>query len=107
MEESGADEDGSLVLIDRLDNYYDEASENPVDECDPNSPFIGKTPEKCYQLLLKLREDTESEIMIYQFAIIDERSAKDDTILLVCYQCDENRGIWLPSGLPSRLRQRR
>lgn len=90
LEESGADEDKSLVFVDCLDNYYDEASEIPVDECDPNSPFVGKTPEDCYRLLIKLRKDTESEIMIYQFAIMDERSAQDDTVLLVCYRCDEN-----------------
>ena len=90
LEESGADEDGSLVFVDCLDNYYDEASEIPVDDCDPSSPFIGKTPDECYRLLIKLRKDTESEIMIYQFAIMDERSAQDDTVLLVCYECDEN-----------------
>jgi hypothetical protein len=29
--------------------------------------------------------------MIYQCAIMNERSAQVDTVLLVCYQCDENR----------------
>lgn len=61
-----------------------------MDDCDPDSPFIGKTPDECYRLLIKLKEDTESEIQIYQFAIMDERSAQDDTVLLVCAQCDEN-----------------
>lgn len=90
LEESGADEDKSLVYVDCLDNYYDEASEIPVDDCDPDSPFIGKTPEECYRLLVKLCEDTESVIQTYQFAIMDERSAQDDTVLLVCYRCDAN-----------------
>lgn len=90
LEESGADERGSFVFVDCLDNYYDKASEIMVDDCDPSSPFIGKTPDECYQLLKKLREDTESKIMIYQFAIMDERLARDDTVLLVCYECDEN-----------------
>lgn len=84
LEESGADEDESLVFVDCLDNYYDEASEIPVDNCDQSSAFIGKTPDECYRLLIKLREDTESEMMIYQFAIMDQRSAQDDTVLLVC-----------------------
>lgn len=89
LQESGSEQDRSFVFVDCLDNYYDEASEVPTQsECDPESPFIGKTPEECYQLLEKLREDTESEISTYQFAIMDERSERDGTVLLVCYQCD-------------------
>lgn len=85
IEENDVDEDKwNLVFVDSIDDYYDEASEAPVeDDSNPDSPFIGKAPQECHQLLLKLVEDTESEIIPEYFAILDERSAKDDTVLLV------------------------
>ncbi|PKY06705.1 hypothetical protein P168DRAFT_288619 [Aspergillus campestris IBT 28561] len=74
-----------LVFVDSIDNYYDEPSRAPIEnDSNPNSPFIGKTPQECHQLLLKLVENTESEIMPSYFAILDERSTRDDTVLLVC-----------------------
>lgn len=85
IEENGLDEDlWSFVFVDSIDDYYDEISEAPWEvESDPNSPFIGKTPQECHQLLLKLREDTESEIITDFFIIMDKRSTQDDTVLLV------------------------
>jgi hypothetical protein len=90
IEYNGVDEDNwTFVFVDSIDDYYDKASETPIEDgSDPNSPFIGKTPQECHQLLLKLREDTESEIMTNFFAIMDERSIQDDTVLLVCAQRD-------------------
>jgi hypothetical protein len=90
IEDNGVDEDNwTFVFVDSIDDYYDKASETPIEDgSDPNSPFIGKTPQECHQLLLKLREDTESEIMTNFFAIMDERSIQDDTVLLVCAQRD-------------------
>ena len=84
-EQKGVTEDEwNLVFVDTIEDYYDEAAEAPVEEeGSPNSPFTGKTPQECYQLL-KLIEDTESEIVPYYFAIMDERSTQDDTVLLVC-----------------------
>jgi hypothetical protein len=84
------DEDNwHFVFVDSIEDYYDEPSEAPIEHgSNPNSPFIGKTPQECYQLLLKLREDTESEIIPYMFAIIDERSIQDDTVLLVRVESD-------------------
>ena len=99
IEQNGVDEDEwNLVFVDSIDNYYDEASETPVDnESSPNSPFIGKTPQECHQLLLKLLEDTKSEIMTDYFAIMDERS-KDNTVLLVCAERDlENEVLAWPT----------
>lgn len=73
-----------MVFIDRTDIYYDSVSLAPCeDDIDPSSPFIHKTPEECYDLLVQLREDTESEIITNYFAIMDERSAQDNTVLLV------------------------
>lgn len=90
IEQKGVDEDyWNLVLVDSIDDYYDEATESPVEEGgSPDSPFIGKTPQECYELLEKLVEDTESEIVTPYFAIMDERSTQDDTVLLVCAEMD-------------------
>jgi hypothetical protein len=79
------DEDNwNFVFVDSIEDYYDEPSEAPIEHgSNPNSPFIGKTPQECYQLLLKLREDTESEIIPYMFAIIDERSIQDVAVRTV------------------------
>lgn len=84
IEKNGVDEDEwNMVFVDCLDNYYDEVSEAPWEyDSDPDSPFINKTPEECHQLLVKLREDTESEIITDFFVIMDERSAQDNTVLL-------------------------
>ncbi|KAJ6002743.1 hypothetical protein N7451_005290 [Penicillium sp. IBT 35674x] len=86
IEKSDIDEDQwNLAFVDSIDDYYDEAAESPLeDESSSDSPFIGKTPQECHQLLSKLVEDTESEIMTEYFAIMDGRSTKDDTALLVC-----------------------
>jgi hypothetical protein len=90
-----------IVLVDSIDDYYDKPSEVPAEDgSDPNSPYIGKTPQECHQLLLKLREDTESEIFTEFFAIIDQRSTQDNTVLLVCVQRDsdgENEVLALPT----------
>ena len=95
IEENDIDEDQwNLVFVDSIDDYYDEASEAPVkDESSPDSPFIRKTPQECHQLLSKLVEDTESEIMTEYFAIMDERSTKDDTVLLVCAERDDEEEV--------------
>lgn len=75
--------------MDSIDDYYDEPSEVAgEDGSSPNSPFIGKTPQECHQLLWKLRENTESEIFTDFFAIMDERSTQDNTVLLVCAERD-------------------
>ena len=100
IEQNDVDEDKwNLVFVDSIDDYYNEASEAPIeDESSPNSPFIGKTPQECHQLLLKLLEDTESEIMTDYFAIMDKRSTQNDTVLLVCAERDlENEVLEWPT----------
>lgn len=102
IEESDIDEDAwSCVFVDSIELYYDEASEPPREvDSNPNSPFIGKTPEECHQLLLQLREETESEIMTDIFAIMDQRSTRDDTVLLVCAERElggENEVLAMPT----------
>jgi hypothetical protein len=95
IEENDIEKDHwNLVFVDSIDDYYDEASEAPVEnESNPDSPFIGKTPQECHQLLSKLVEDTESEIMTEYFAIMDERSKKDDSVLLVCAERDDEAEV--------------
>ncbi|KAH0370211.1 hypothetical protein KCU65_g2635, partial [Aureobasidium melanogenum] len=85
IEDNDIDEDNwDFVFVDSIDKYYDEPSFAPVEgPSNPNSPFIGKTPEECHKLLLKLCEDTESELLHMYFMVMDERSIQDDTVLLV------------------------
>lgn len=100
IEQKGVDEDEwNLVFVDSIDDYYDEASEALIeDDSSPDSPFIGQTPQECHQLLLKLLEDTGSEIMTDYFAIMDDRSTQDDTVLLVCAERDlENEVLAWPT----------
>lgn len=103
IEENGVDEDEwNFVSVDSIYDYYKEASETPMEVgSDPSSPFIGKTPQECHPLLLKLREDTESEVMTDFFAIMDKRSTQDDTVLLVCAERNlggENEVLALPTA---------
>lgn len=71
--------------MDSIDDYYDDEPSSTPTEADSasDSPFIGQTPQECHRLLVKLRDDTESEIMPDFFAILDERSTQDNTVLLV------------------------
>ncbi|KAF2159720.1 hypothetical protein M409DRAFT_29880 [Zasmidium cellare ATCC 36951] len=72
-----------FVFVDSLTEEYDEPSEAPVTNASsPNSPFIGKSTHECYELLQQLLEDTGSDIDYDCFAIMDERSIRDDTLLL-------------------------
>ena len=104
--ESVDEDDYELAFVDSINDYYRETTarekaEEPIAfDTDPNSPFIEKTPEECHQLLLKLKADTESEIFTEYFAIVDERSLKDDTILLCCVSRDpggENEVLAVPT----------
>jgi hypothetical protein len=88
-------EDWAMVFVDTIDDYYSEIARVPTEEdSSPDSPFIGKSPEECFQLLVKLREDTESEIMPDFFIIMDERSTTDDTVLLVYIYLKEDYETW-------------
>ncbi|KAF1825215.1 uncharacterized protein K489DRAFT_151523 [Dissoconium aciculare CBS 342.82] len=73
-----------IVFVDIIDDYYSGTSEVSADEdINLESPFIGKSPEECYELLLELHDDTESDIEPSLSVIMDERSTQDDTGLLV------------------------
>jgi len=78
------EEDWNFMFVDNISQYYSTPSTVPVTApSDPCSPFISKTPEECARLLLELREDTKSEIIPHHFMMMDERSQRDDMVLLV------------------------
>jgi len=58
-----------------------------------DSPFIGKTPEECFQLLRQLCYQTKSDVDYSLFVVMDEESITDDTVLLVQVDNDESPEI--------------
>ncbi|CAD0096260.1 unnamed protein product, partial [Aureobasidium vineae] len=84
------EETWDFVFVDNINHCYDQPSAVPVKtHSNPESPFVSKTPYECSQLLLKLREDTKSNIIPHYFMIMDQRSLQDDTVLLVTAGIDE------------------
>jgi hypothetical protein len=78
-----------FVFIDSLTEIYTDETEigDMEDEqnrtvTSPDSPFKGKSPAECHQLLCQLRRNG-SDIDFCSFIIMDERSLADDTVLLV------------------------
>ncbi|PSK53874.1 GTP-binding protein rho4 [Elsinoe australis] len=74
----------SFVIVDSLTGSYMEEMEPGGDESTSStSPFKGKSPYECSQLLKQLRRDTGSDIDYNSFIIMDERTLRDNTILIV------------------------
>ena len=78
-----------FVFVDSLTQIYTDETEigDMEDEqhrtiTSPESPFKGKPPAECHQLLRQLRRN-ESDIDYCSFVVMDERSLTDDTVLLV------------------------
>jgi hypothetical protein len=78
-----------FVFVDSLTEVYTDETEigDMEDEqirtiTSPDSPFKGKPPAECHQLLRQLRRN-ESDIDYCSFVVMDERSLTDDTVLLV------------------------
>ncbi|KEQ90377.1 hypothetical protein AUEXF2481DRAFT_33998 [Aureobasidium subglaciale EXF-2481] len=85
LEDSGIaeDDDYPFGFIDSINQYY-KPSELPIEtDSNPNSPFINKSPRGCSELLLELCNDTKSEIIPYFINIMDGRTMRNDTVLLV------------------------
>lgn len=73
-----------FVIVDSLTKSYTEEMEPGDNEpTSGSSPFIGKTPYECAQLLKQLRRDTDSDIDFTSFIIMDDRTLQDSTILIV------------------------
>jgi hypothetical protein len=86
LEESSINDEEywNFVFVDRMDHHYSKQSETPIEEdSNPNSPFINKLPEEISNMLIKLCEDTKSELMYVYIIVMDERTLRDDTVLLV------------------------
>ncbi|GAB7341096.1 hypothetical protein MBLNU457_7410t2 [Dothideomycetes sp. NU457] len=79
----------NFVFIDDLSRVYTAADERGYTPDSPSTdsssaPFAGKTPFECSALLQKWCRDTgEKGVMWTEFAIIDETSLQDGTLLLV------------------------
>jgi hypothetical protein len=84
--ESGISDEESwdFVFIDRVDHCYTTPSSTPItSSSNPNSPFINKSPQEISEMLIQLCKDTKSEILYMYTIVMDERSKRDDTVLLV------------------------
>jgi hypothetical protein len=85
------DDISNFAFVDSIDGYYDGPSEMPVDTAsNPLSPYIGKSPLACSQMLHKLCKETQSNLMENYFIMMGERSIRDNTVLLVSAGDDED-----------------
>ena len=87
-----------FVFIDSFSETYTEETEPGTMEDEqnkpvtsPDSPFKGKSPAECHQLLRQLRIG-KSDVDYTSFVIMDERSLRDDTVLLVNALDEEGQG---------------
>lgn len=78
-----------FVFVDSLTQTYTDETEigDMEDEqhrtvTSPDSPFKGKSPAECHQMLCQLRRDG-SDVDYCSFVIVDERALTDETVLLV------------------------
>lgn len=89
--ESNGEDDFYFAFVDSLTEQYDEASERPIEwPSSSSSPFKGKTTHECHLLLKQLVEDTGSDIDVEIFAIMDETSTDNGTLLLAEGPAEEN-----------------
>jgi hypothetical protein len=80
------DEDENVVFFDSVSKSYvmnDILGRNTPSSPSHTSPFRGKSPEECWSLLKQLCTETRSVVHTNVFAIMDERSLSDDTVILV------------------------
>ena len=73
-----------VAFVDSIHEDYDKGwLENVYEASSADSPFIGKTPEECAALLKELHANTNLHMNLDGFAMMDERSMNDDTMLIV------------------------
>ena len=83
MERNGENE-GFFLFVDSVDDRYDGPSEKPARQgSSANSPFVGKAPQECQTLLKELQGNSHLDIDTRFFAILDDRSDREDSVLLV------------------------
>ncbi|KAK6007471.1 hypothetical protein QM012_004285 [Aureobasidium pullulans] len=84
-----------LVFIDDLSRVNDEDDGLGYNKDSTSAPFAGKTPYECWIMLQKILEENEGEGSNFVdtiFAILDERSLEDGTLLLVEEPVEEDDG---------------
>ena len=97
----GNGEIGSAIFFDSVDTLYTEGhliGNNTSTSSD--SAFIGQKAKGCHALLKRLAEQTGSPVNLRVYAILDERSLVDDTILVIeVGEDDEYFGVRMECSL--------
>jgi hypothetical protein len=90
---SNLDNETFIVFIDSLSTLYPEASSLGNNTSSTSAPFANKTPYECSLLLKQMCEEDDENCFDGEiFAILDEQSLKDDTLLLVEEPAEEDGG---------------
>ena len=91
---------GSAIFVDSVDTLYTEGHLIGNNISTPSeSPFNGQKARGCHALLKRLAEDTGSPVNLHVFAILDGRSLKDDTILVIEVCESEFYGVRMEGSL--------
>ena len=76
-----------IVFVDDVSRSYNFPNKIGTNTDSPGAPFAGMSPYQCYVLLQKILQanvtNPENEVRDDMFAIFDERSLVDGTLLLV------------------------
>lgn len=103
--EGGSNTLSQFVFVDDLSRVYTDADDELGHTTDSSAaPFAGKTPFECSVLLQKWCQDTgEKGDYSTEFAIIDETSLRDGTLLLVGEPSEEDGGAAQSIRRPFRM----
>lgn len=82
-QKEGLDLELAIVVITDLSKVYTEISKLPMEATTSPAPFQDKSAKECFDLLQVFVEDTGSDINVEFFAVLDERTRQDDTVLIV------------------------
>ncbi|KAK5734946.1 hypothetical protein LTR17_008579 [Elasticomyces elasticus] len=72
-----------LVLVESLSGKYQDESFPGDSITNTSSSFQNQSPHECALLLRRLRQETGSDVNFEYFVILDAKSLKDDTVLMV------------------------
>ena len=91
---------GAAVFVDSVDTLYTEGHLiGHNSSTSPDSAFIGQKAKGCHALLKRLAEQTGSPVNLLVYAILDERSMKDDTVLVIEVCESEFYGVRMEGSL--------
>ena len=74
-----------LCVVRSSEENYKKNTPPPIHEGVVDSPFKGKDEMGCHRTLKAINEKTGSEINYWYFAIMDEQSLRDHSVLLAGY----------------------